>query len=799
MIRIFPMVILILLLNAEVSGQKQQLTQNVRGNIVDSETRATLPGANVRVISDTVNSIGAATDIDGNFRLENVPVGKQTLRITFIGYEEKTLDVEVTSGKEVVLTIEVEESASTLGEIEVTASERGEVANEMAVVSARTFDVSETERYAGSRGDPARMASNFAGVQGADDSRNDIVVRGNSPLGVLYKMEGFDIPNPNHFSIAGSSGGPVSILNNKVLSNSDFFTSAFPAEYGNSTAAVFDLKMRNGNNEKREFSGQLGFLGVELAAEGPFSKESNASFLGVYRYSTVSIFSLLGIDIGTDAVPQYQDLSFKLNFPMKDGGNLSFFGIGGTSSIAIKISDQVKPANDFYGEDDRDQYFSTRMGVTGVSYLKTIKKSTFMRAGIGLSNEQQQSQHDYIIRHLDADSIYVVDSLYLLQQYRFRIDKLSAVVSFNTKISKNHVVKYGMNAHLMKFSMVDSVLNDFHTSFISRWNSTEYGTLAQVFFQWKWKASEKFTLTSGIFSQFFSVSNSFSPAEPRIGMRYQINPKNSVNFGAGLHSQTQPYYTYFYQPEDTAGNQLMYNKDMDFTRSFHSVIGYDRSFSPTMRMKIETYYQYLFDVPVTIVPSAFSLTNMGSGFVRFFPTELENTGTGRNYGVELTVEKFFNKSFFFLLTGSVFDAKYTGSDGVERNTDYNGQYAANILAGKEFKLGKNSGFSIGTKFTTAGGKWYGYVDSAATALQKDLVFLDEGFNTRQFRPYYRLDFKVNFKINGKKTTHEIALDLVNVLGVQNILGLSFDPNSPDLFRENYQLGFLPIFYYRVDF
>jgi hypothetical protein len=285
-----------------------------------------------------------------------------------------------------------------------------------------------------------------------------------------------------------------------------------------------------------------------------------------------------------------------------------------------------------------------------------------------------------------------------------------------------------------------------------------------------------------------------------VGMKYLINEKSSLNLGAGLHSQVQPYYTYFYQPEDSAtGKMEMYNKDMDFTKSFHSVIGYDASLSETMRLKVEVYYQSLYNVPVEIEPSAFSLTNMGSGFARFFPGELENTGTGTNYGLELTIEKFFNKSFYFLITGAIFDAKYKGSDGIERNTDYNGQYAANFLAGKEWKMGTNSSFSIGTKFTTAGGRWYGYVDSTLSAQKKDLIYLDEGYNTKQFKPYYRLDFKVNFKINKKNVTHEFALDLVNLTGQQNILGLTYNPNSETLTQENYQLGFLPIIYYRLDF
>ncbi|MFZ5552994.1 MAG: carboxypeptidase-like regulatory domain-containing protein [Bacteroidota bacterium] len=783
-----------------------QPAQTIRGKIIDKETHATLPGANVVLIDDTTKFIGASSDEDGNFRLENIVVGKHTLKISYIGYNDRIIDVTVTSAKEVILNIEIEESAIAMEEVVITATKRGEVNNEMALVSSRTFDVSETERYAGSRGDPARMASNFAGVQGADDSRNDIVVRGNSPLGVLYRVEGFDIPNPNHFSVAGSTGGPVSILNNKVLSNSDFFTSAFPSEYGNSTAAVFDLKFRNGNNEKHEFAGQLGFLGTELAAEGPLSKDHRASYLVAYRYSTLSIFQAIGLSIGTDAVPKYQDAAVKLNFPTKKNGNFAVFAMGGKSAIDIMISEQEKPATDFYGDDDRDQHFQTRMGIGGVTFTKTLKDNkTLMKTGLSATHERQTSQHDYILRHIDySDTTWVLDSLYPLQRYRFQINKISYIINFNTKLNKNHVIKYGVNAHYMTFSFLDSALVYDHSKFRMRWDYNGTGILAQAYIQWKWKPSELLTVTSGLHNQYFSASNSLSVVEPRIGVKYQINEKQSINLGAGLHSQTQPYYTYYYQQYDSASSKyVVHNKNMDFTKSIHSVLGYDYAISATMRMKAEVYYQQLFNVPVEVKPSAFSLSNMGSGFARFFPDTLQNTGTGTNMGIELTVEKFFNKSFYFLFTASLFDAKYKGSDGIERNTDYNGQYATNLLIGKEFKTGDKSTLSLGTKITYAGGKWYGYVDTAASNYQNELVWLDSAYNTRQFRPYFRADFKINFKLNAKKVTHEFALDIVNAFGIKNILGLSYSPDplnpTADPIRENYQLGFLPLFYYRIDF
>lgn len=779
-----------------------QGTQTIKGNVLELETQATIPGAVVKILGDSARA--TSTDENGFFRFDNVMPGKKSLSISAMGFAEQVIDVTVTSGKEVVLKINLEESATEVQEVEIVAVKRGEVNNEMALVSAKTFNVEETQRYAGSRGDPARMASNFAGVQGADDSRNDIVVRGNSPLSVIYRVEGVDIPNPNHFAISGSMGGPVSILNNKVLGNSDFFTGAFPAEYGNSNAAVFDLKLRPGNNDKHEFTGQFGVLGTEFMAEGPLNREKHSSYLAVYRYSTLSIFKAIGLSIGTDAVPRYQDYCFNLRFPTKKGGLWSIYSMGGSSAIDIMISEQKEPSNEFYGEDDRDQHFQTRMMVTGLSYAKTIREKTFFKWTLSYNHERQSAQHDYINRHVNtADNTWVVDSIFPLMRYYNNINRISTALSANHKFTRNHILKFGINADVLLYNMLDSVLDVTQTFFTRRWDYTGTGFQLQPYVQYKWKPSDEFALTAGLHSNYFSVSNSLSAVEPRVGMRYQPGKKHSLSLGAGLHSQTQPQYIYFYRLFDNNGNPVLHNKNMDLSKSWHVVAGHDWTIGSTFHIKTEVYYQHLFNIPVEIHPSAFSLTNVGSGFARFFPDTLTNKGLGVNQGIEITLEKFFNKKFFVLVTGSLFDAKYKASDGVWRNTDYNGKYAANVLAGYEFKTGDKTSLSLGGKVTTAGGRWYGYVNMPASTYYNELIFLDSAYNTRQFRPYFRADLKINFRINGKKVTHEIALDLVNILNTKNILSLAYAPNPLDAganpIRENYQLGFLPIFYYKIDF
>ncbi len=777
----------------------QNLTQTIRGKVTDATSKSELPGVQVFVYNDSAKVGGAQTDANGIYRLTNVPIGRVMIKAIFLGYQPADLKIDLTSAKEVILNFEMEESAVKVQEVEITASKKGEVRNEMASVSARTFTVEETNRYAGSRSDPARMASNFAGVQGTDDSRNDIVIRGNSPLGLLWRLEGVDIPNPNHFAVAGSTGGPVNIINNKTLENSEFYTGAFPAEYGNGNAGVFDLRMRNGNNEKHEFTGQFGFLGTELAGEGPISKLTGSSYLFSYRYSTLKLFEALNIRLGTSAVPLYQDAAFKLNFPMQNGSNLSFFGVGGKSSIDILVSKQTEPTEEIYGKKDRDQYFGTSMGVMGMSYTKTLNDKTFMKVVFAHSGSESHSLHQLVYR----DSAFVLDSIRDKSGYQYIEQKSSFNFFVNKKFSSQLSMKTGFFADNYYFDLLDSNRNAATYKFEIRNDYKGNAALIQPYIQFRIKKNDKLIFTTGLHAQYFALNGS-SSIEPRAGMKWSVKENQSLSLGVGMHSQMQPTYIYFTHKTDSNGNYILHNKNLGFTRSIHNVIGYDIAVSQNLRIKAEAYYQHLYEVPVDIYSSSFSLLNQGSGFYRFFPDTLTNNGTGKNIGAEITIEKFFSKDFFFMITASVFDSKYKGSDGVERNTDFNGKFAINGLLAKEFKIGKNKNsiLTTGTKITYAGGRRYTPADTAASAIASELVGIDSLRNTKQFKNYFRCDVKIGFRANRKKVTHELGLDIVNILNIKNVLALTYVPNPKnptDVIREDYQLGFLPLFYYKIDF
>jgi hypothetical protein len=777
-----------------------QLLQRIRGKVVDKEAQFPLTGVQVLPMNHT--NPDTVTDSNGFFLLENIPLGKQTLQFLYTGYQPVLLrDVLVTSGKEVILPVEMEETADRRMN-EVTIKTKRATINEMALVSTRMFDVQETERYAGSRADPARMASNFAGVQGSDDSRNDIIVRGNTPQGILYRLEDIDIPNPNHFAGAGNTGGPVTMLNTKTLGNSDFLMSAFPAGYGNATSGIFDLKMRNGNNRQYEATAQLGLLGTELAVEGPLSRKSGSSFLATYRYSTLKLFEGLNIKIGTNSIPAYQDAAFKLNFPLSKKTNLSFWGIGGLSRINLVVSNLNSPPDELYGQSDRDQYYHSNTGVIGSSFSHTFNMRTYTKVTVAYTVSDIGANHDKVFRNAG----YQVDSLKPILGFSFLTQSLVSHWFVNHKLSSRHTFRAGIINNLYLLQLTDSSRQYPVTQ--QQWQRREdykgNTNLLQAYVQYKYRPSDQLTITAGLHAQYLSHNGSKS-LEPRAALRYTPGKGNKGIFtlGYGLHSMMQPLYQYFTQlPQATAG--YLHNYNIGFSRSHHLAGGYERMLGGLFRLRSEVFYQYLFRIPIERRNgSAYSGINQGATFDRLFPDTLWNGGTGYNYGIELTIEKNFSRGYYFLFSGSLFESKAKGNDDVFRNTDYNGHFAFNLLGGYEKKIGKNSTLFTGAKITWAGGRRYSPPDVAASNTRGDLVLVDSQLNTLRFPDYFRSDLKLGIRVNTRQLTHEIALDLVNILGTRNILSLTY---SPDLaaqgnaypFYRQYQLGFLPLFYYKVD-
>lgn len=780
----------------------QDISQTIRGKVLDKITRSPLIGASV-IIPESVPLQGSTTDINGDFKIERVPVGKVSLLVTYLGYSDVTLsNITLNSGKELVLEILMEEKVITGKILEVKAnSDKTVINNKMATVSARSFNVDETERYAGSLNDVSRMASNFAGVGGMNDSRNDIIIRGNSPSGLLWRLEGVDIPNPNHYAAFGTTGGPISMLNNTLLSNSDFMTGAFPAEYGNAISGVFDLKMRNGNNEKHEFLGQIGFNGLEFGAEGPVSRKNGSSYLINYRYSTLSVFEMMGMDFGTTGVPFYQDLSFKVNFPRTKIGSISFFGLGGKSDIEMFDSrkDTTEDKLNMYGGEGFDITNGSDVAVMGLTHTYMINTSTYTRLTLSAS------YHNFATI---IDSLTPV-TLAKTPWYRndFTEDKIFASFFINKKINSKHNYKTGVHVSNLFFNLVDSVFQSSDTAFLVLTDYDGSTFLIQPYIQWQYKLSDDVVFNAGLHSVIFTFNNTHS-IEPRFGFKWNFAPTQSLNIGFGQHSQTLPITVYFNQVRMPDGSYVRTNENTELLHSRHFVIGHDFLLNEFMRIKTEVYYQSIYNVAVNANASdEFSILNQGANFGVWTPDTLVASGSGLNYGLEITLEHFLNKGFYFLLTSSLFESKYKGSDGILRNTAFNGNYIFNGLVGKEFSLKskkensfKSLAFDI--KGIYAGGQRYTpsvvSLDPATGNTQYKLDYEWDKAYSLQYKNYVRFDLKVCFRRNGKKTTQEWGVNVTNFFNRKNILNENFDKKTGEK-SFNYQTGRLIIPQYRIIF
>jgi len=767
--------------------EAQYYTQVVKGKVIDKESQITLPGANV-VILGTNPTIGTVSDMEGSFRIEKVPIGRYNFQFSFIGYEPVTIpEVMVGSGKEVVLEVGLMESINQLDEVVVKAHVRKDKAlNSMATISARSFTVEETRRYAGGIDDPARMVSAFAGVTTGNLQDNAIIIRGNSPKGVAWRIEGVDVPNPNHFSggnVAG--GGAVNIISGQLLSNSDFFTGAFPAEYGNALAGVFDIKLRKGNSDKREFAFQAGLLGIDFAAEGPFIKRNNASYLFNYRYSTFGLIKDLGL-LPSEQIPEYQDLCFKLNFPTSKAGIFSIWGIGADDLNSEPVDyDSTLWSSDW----DRVTYdWKVKIGAIGLSHKYILGKKTYINTNIvGSGNKNTMDQY-----RLDNDLILQPNWIFFDQSTKITISSF-----INHKFSARHTNRTGVNYNMLFYNLdLNGTIADdrpeTYRNFVKENGDSRH---AQFYTQSKYNFTSNFSVNVGLHSEYFAINDNFT-IDPRFGLNWEFIPSNTISFGYGKHSQMEELKIYFINYEQN-GTKYTPNKDLDLSHAHHFVLGYDKLITQNLRLKIEPYYQYLYNVP-GIEDSSYSMINFKQDWG--FRESLENNSIGKNIGVDITLERFLNNNYYYLITASIFDSKYKGDDGIWRNTRFDKEFVANVLFGKEFYIGSNNTNVLGIngRLNIVGGERRAPLLIQESIEAKTVVYDNSRIFEEQEAYRNFLDMTITYRINKKKHSSIWALQVKNVLGAPLNEGFHYNYEN-DKIEENQTVVILPILSYKIEF
>lgn len=766
-----------------IAASAQVLTQSIKGTVTDEDSKMPIIGATV-VVVDSDPFLGASTDIDGSFKIENVPVGRVTLQVTFIGYEPRTIaNVDVTSGKEVYFDVTILEDVKVLETFEVNGyADKTESINEMSLMSSKMFTVEETKRYAGSLNDPARMVSSYAGVSSNAEGNNDIIVRGNSPKGILWRLEGVEIPNPNHFADEGATGGPINALNSSMLANSDFSTGAFAPEYGNAMSGVFDMKLRKGNSDDREYSIGVGVIGTEATIEGPFKKGGKSSYLANYRYSTLGILDNAGVvDFG--GVPKYQDGSFNLYFPTKKLGTFTVFGLGGISKISDKDFDVESEGDTTYYEDT----YNAHVAVGGITNTFLLNDKSYIRSVASIS-----SNGSGYVNHegLTADNLTLVDEAQLRKTtYRFSS-------AYNVKLSARTKLQAGAIYTNLGYDFFFEYLDE-ETSIIERpLNESGTAGMGQAYTSIKHRFGENMTVVGGLHYLHYFYNNTNS-IEPRLAMEWRPAPIHTVTLGYGKHSKTESLLNYTAKAQSATGVTITPNRSLDLPKAHHFVAGYGIQVSKNVHIKAEAYYQHLYDVPVE--DSANSSNSLINSSEWFTSVGLANDGVGRNYGLEFTLERFFANKYYYLVTASLYQSEYKANDNEWHSTRYNGNYNLNFLCGKEFKVGKNKAITTNIKTAFLGANRYTPIDLAASRAAGE-TRRDE---SRPFEAKGDDVFFVNvsggYKVNRPKATHEIKFEVLNATNNKAAISKYYNATNDQIETGSEQLPLIPNIIYTVNF
>ena len=762
----------------------QTVRQTLRGRVIDADSKSPLAGVAVQ-ISET--NYTAQTDADGSFVIQKVSVGRYTLQFSLLGYGSLTRsEVLVEAAKETIVEVSLAVGATQLNEVTVRSQLNATPTNGL-----QTITNEQVKRYAGTFFDPARLAASFAGVAAANDQANALVIRGNSPNGLQYRLEGVEIVNPNHLTNAGTfsdrptqSGGGTAIVSAQVLDRADFYTGALPAEFGNATAGVMDMRLRKGNDAKHEFTAQLGLIGLDVAAEGPLSKRT--TYLVNYRYSFTGLLAAAGVKLGDEDI-RYQDLSFNITTRTKRAGTFTFFGMGGSSSNVFEA--QRDASKWLVQKDGFDINFSNNMGAIGLTHTVSLSPRTALRTVVVASALRST-------RRAERLSMVTYQPT-LLENDLNRKERYTLASTLNHRFNGVLSAKGGFNLSLQKDSLLAQ--NAFA---VASFGVTK-GIVFEPFAALRWEVSPRLEVNAGLHFLYYS-SNQSQSVEPRLLVKYQLKPSQTLGFSYALQSQLQLPQLYFGIIKQAPDDPIRTNSRLGLNKSHHFSLAHQVNLSSQSYFKTEVYFQQLFNIPVVSLDSrlvpfprlpAFSAINLVEGFVN---QPLFNLGTGQNYGVELTYQRYLVRNFYVLATASVYKSTYKGTDGVERPTRFDGGHTVGLTTGKEFSRKPDRTFGINARILWLGGfrETPILLDDSRNAAT--LVYDESRAFSLKMADYFRPDLRLFWKRNKVGYTRTVSIDIQNVANIQNQSTQYFDALQRDIVR-TYQLGVIPVLSYRVEF
>ncbi len=785
--------------------------QTLRGKVTDADTGEPIPGTSISLLKSAAVS-GASSSESGGYFIEKLPVGRYQVQATHLGYETLTIaEVLVEAGRETVLNIQLREKLSQLQEVVVKAPSNNPA---VAPINSLTFSVEEQFRFPATNFDPARLATAYPGVAGDNDGTNIISVRGNSPNAFQWRLEGVEIVNPNHTANAGTygdrpsgAGGGVNILSAQLLGTSTLYTGAFPAQYGNALGGIMDMYLRKGNDQRHERIAQAGFIGIEAAAEGPFSVRSSAvgsgqsggasgrqpSFLVNYRYSFTGLLTAMSVDFG-DEETAFQDVAFHVSLPSAKAGQFTLFGMGGKSyNRYLSPTDSATIDKERFNID-----FESKMGALGATHVLPLGRRSVLRTVVVGSALEHERTADFA-----ATGERWEDD-------RLRQRKLSFSSIFSHKVNARHRWRAGVEAAHND----DGFHSFFKNNFVFFENGGDAaGWLVQPFAEWRANFGERLEVVAGLHASIFTMLQKEVLLEPRFNLNYGLG-RGKLALAYGRHSQNMPTYLMAsdYADENSRSQQ-----------AHHLTLGYQVDFGKSLVFRAEAYGIRLVEMPVfqvgqtyvsTINFTDFSQTYLGRG-TPGDNIRLSNAGTGLNYGLDLSLQKYITEDFFFLLAGSLYRTEFSaaGSSWTSRNrrhsTRFDGRHTLNLTAGREFakqKNGKTIINGISSRVAWLGGFREPLVDLVASKELGYTVFqtvLNTQFSqtisySQQLDDYFRIDLRLYKKWNKTGRNSMLSLDIQNMTGRENAQYHYYDSVQDKVLLKR-QLGLIPILTWRGEF
>ncbi|BDS11681.1 TonB-dependent receptor [Aureispira anguillae] len=768
-------------------------TQTIRGKVVDHASQMPLIGVVLMVSETNINSV---SDENGNFVLEQVPLGRQTINAQYLGYEPYTSeDLIISSSKEPYLDILLKEQVEVTETVVVKASKGADgvgnqALNDLSVVSTRSFSVEETKRYAASIDDPGRMAAALPGVQSDQDNENDVIIRGNSSAGVLWRLEGLEITNPTHFARPASTGGGITVFSAALLGNTDFSTGGFAAEYGNAFSGVFDMRFRKGNMTQREHSAKIGLVGLGFATEGPM-KKGRSSYLINYRYSTLGVLNAMGLYVVREnASNNFQDLSFCFTFNSKDNKNeFKIFGVGGNSDELWWVKEDTADWQNNW--DYQYEKAGSNLGVLGLSYRRLINEKSYLKATVGsVFSHIFSTQYEPEITNLENRDTFEV--------YDFKILRTQAHLTYSYKFSNQFRLKAGGLFHAIShwLNLSERRPTDAVNQQYLALGDANTDILLQGYAQGSYRPTSQLTINAGVHAMYFAMNNTYS-IEPRLSVQYKPFSKTTLSAAYGLHGKVIPIGTYYLRIKDQQGNYSQPNKNLKIAKWHHAILSYQQVIGLGFRATLEAYYQYGFDIPTS--PDSSSTYWLFNERQAYGYEAMISEGQAQNYGIDMTLEKAFGRNFFILLTGSIYQSQYKSLGDTEwRNTRVNKGWGTSLMGGYEFVFKKGGVLQVGLKNFLAGGIRYTPADEAASKTAGALIEDSNNAFGAQAPIYFRLDTRIAYRKDHKKLSYTIALDIQNVANHKNIIYYAYDRQKNSLFPR-YQSGLLPVISIQIDF